>query len=226
MAKQNKYKVERSSDSLLTHMIVRPVSKFVAKKLAKTFIAPIHIIFLGLFVAIIAAIFGSNEKWLLCIIAAILIEVSHLLDCVDGELARLTDRVNQFDASLDAISDRIKDSVLIYASYLQALSSQLFNLTTLKVSTIGIISIGSWLLYSYIVDAHLIPVQKKKLTNSINERSGVRIYLGLYDLFIYGAIILCLINRFEYFLIYISGLSLLGSVIQILKIKNVCRDNH
>ncbi len=50
------------------------------------------------------------------------------------------------------------------------------------IQVTAFLSVSFWMLYVYVVDAHLNPARKK------TSRSQKRIYLGLYDLFIYGAI--------------------------------------
>ena len=187
------HKIRRPSDSFFTNLFARSISVHISPLLARTKITPLQVTIVGLTVGIFAAWVGSNPIWSCGLIAAVLIEISHILDCVDGELARLTDRGNLFAASLDPISDRIKDIAMIYSAYLQSLHFKILNLSEFKISTIALLTVGLWFLYMYIVDAFLNPAKKKNTQKTGINRT--RIYLGLYDLFIYGSIIFWILHH-------------------------------
>ena len=172
---------------------------------------------LGLILGLFAAFFSSYSNWFLCILAALLIEISHVLDCVDGELARITDRGNPFAAAMDPISDRIKDISIIVASYINARNLLIFDLSAFCISLLAIITLGVWLLYLYIVDAHLNPARKQKTSG--REAVQGRLYIGVYDLFIYGSIIFLIIGIFKYFIMYIMLISMIAIPIQIYRLK-------
>ena len=211
--------IKRESDSFFTNLFARSVSVHITPFLAKTPITPIQVTIMGLVVGLLAAWFGCDSQWASCLIAAFLIEFSHILDCVDGELARITDRGNLFAAALDPISDRLKDMAIIYASYIQALENNIFNLSENNIASIGYMSIGLWLTYMYIVDSFLNPAQKKvQLAKSIDKK---RIYLGLYDLFVYGSIIFLVLNLFRFFNLFILFLAITGIIIQIYRLKKI-----
>jgi phosphatidylglycerophosphate synthase len=55
-----------------------------------------------------AYLFAQGDTWSL-VIGAILLQVSLIVDCVDGELARYTRRFSELGAWLDAITDRVKE---------------------------------------------------------------------------------------------------------------------
>ena len=189
--------------------------------IAKTPTTPLQVTITGLLIGLGAAWIGSKPIWYYGLVAALLMEISHVLDCVDGELARLTDRGNPFAASLDPISDRIKDIAIIYTAYLQSLHYKIFNLSEFQISAITLFTIGLWFLYMYIVDAFLNPAKNKKTQKTGTE--STQIYLGLYDLFIYGSIMFWILHIFRYFIVYIFSISLVGTLIQIIRLKNLLR---
>ena len=193
------HKIRRPSDSFFTNLFARSISVHISPLVARTQITPLQVTIAGLLMGLGAAWIGSNPIWACGLVAALLMEISHVLDCVDGELARLTDRGNPFAASLDPISDRIKDIAIIYAAYLQSLHSKILNLSAFQISTIALFTIGLWFLYMYIVDAFLNPAKKKKTQKTGTD--STQIYLGLYDLFIYGSIMFWILHIFEYFII-------------------------
>ena len=67
----------------------------------------------GLIVGIAAAMsFAQGDRWFL-VLGALLLQLSLILDCVDGEVARATHRFSVIGAWLDASTDRVKE----YAVY-------------------------------------------------------------------------------------------------------------
>lgn len=220
-AGKDREKLQRTADSLFTKFLARTVSIRITPLLANTSLTPLQITICSLAVGLGAAWAGSHSNWILCIFAALLMEFSHVLDCVDGELARLTGRGSPFAASLDPICDRIKDGAVIYAGALQASEAKLLDLSTEGVFTIAFVALGLWSLYMFIVGAHLKPAQKAKAQSALKE-SG-KVYLGLYDFFIYGSIFLWLVNRFQYFILFVAGMALLGTIIQVERLRRALK---
>ena len=209
----------RPSDSFLTKIFARSISKHFTPLLSETNVTPLQVTLVSLSVGLLAAYLGSKHSWGYCIAAALLREAAHILDCMDGELARLTERGNPFAAVMDPICDRILDISVLYAGYIQ-LQQYNFNLSETEIATISFFAVSLWMFYQYIVDAKLNPARLKKSQTKSKEKN-YHVYFGLYDLFIYGSIVLWLINIFEYFLFYVLFLSIIGSLIQIIKLKKV-----
>jgi hypothetical protein len=67
----------------------------------------------------------------------------------------------------------------------------------------------------YIVDAYLNPSRKKR------DYTKQKIYIGLYDLFVYGAIGFLIAGLFEYFNLYVLLLATMGASIQIVRLKKI-----
>ena len=159
-------KLNRDTDSFFTFIFARTISRRITPLLKNTSITPLQVTLSGLLIGLFAAWIGSNSLWYCGIFAALLIETAHVFDCIDGELARITDRGNPFAACLDPISDRFKDIAVIYAAYVQSLNAKIFNLSEFQISTIALFTIGLWFLYMYIVDAHLNPPKNKKASKN------------------------------------------------------------
>jgi phosphatidylglycerophosphate synthase len=69
-----------------------------------------------------AFLFAQGDFWSI-LIGAVLLQVSIIVDCVDGELARYTRKFSELGAWLDAITDRVKEYAvflgLAYGAYVQ-----------------------------------------------------------------------------------------------------------
>jgi len=171
----------------------------------------------GLVLGLLAAVVTCFHSWYYSLLAAFLIESSHVLDCVDGELARLTGRGNPFAAAMDPITDRIKDLSILFAAYFFSANSDVFGLPLFHLSTIAFFTVGLWLIYMYIVDSYLNPARKlKPHPERVRDK---RLYIGLYDLFIYGSIVFLISGTFAFFLFYILFCALLGIPYQIFRLR-------
>ena len=168
---------------------------------------------------ILAAWAGTSSSYYFSLLAAFLMETSHVLDCVDGELARLTGRGNPFAASMDPISDRLKDIAVLYSASYQSSILPPFGLSFGQILTVSFFSLGMWLFYIYVVDSFLNPLRKKNENTTPNQQQ--RIYLGLYDIFIYGSIIFWIFDIFRFFILFILVISFFGSIIQIFRLRKL-----
>ena len=208
-------KMRRSSDSFLTSIFARSISIRLTPLVAKTSITPLQVTLFGLFIGLIAAWQASKAGWPNHLTAALLLELSHVLDCIDGELARLTGRGNPFAAALDPITDRIKDIFFIFAAFVQSSYYSIFGMPDSSLFRLAFFAIGLWFLYMYIVDAYLNPARRKRL-----KGEGL-LYIGLYDMFIYGAIAFLISNQFAYFNLYVIVLASGGVVIQLVRLNKL-----
>jgi len=207
----------RDADSVLTHLFARSISVRITPALSDTNVTPMQVTMAGLAFGLLAALIASFNIWYCNLIAALLMETSHVLDCVDGELARLTGRGNSFAAAMDPITDRMKDVSLILAAYITSVDSGVFGLSIFFISVVAILTTGLWLLYMYIVDTFLNPA--RKLNSDQKKSNHKQIYLGLYDLFIYGSIVFWITNFFHFFLFFVLILAFLGTAIQIVRLR-------
>jgi len=95
---------------VLTELVYRRFSKPLAKFLARFNIHPNHITILAAIVGIVPAFLIVMGKFYE---AVVVILVSQILDCTDGDLARLTGQVTRKGAYLDRVFDRFVDAALI-----------------------------------------------------------------------------------------------------------------
>ena len=99
----------RANDGFFSVFVLRKVSKlltFVAVKIGAT---PNQITMASFAIGLYAAfLFAQGDFWSI-LLGAVLLQVSIIVDCVDGELARYTRRFSELGAWLDAITDRVKE---------------------------------------------------------------------------------------------------------------------
>jgi hypothetical protein len=99
----------KTNDGFFTTFFVSPYSRFIARWCARRGFTPNQVTTASLLLGVLAAAgFATGERWAM-IAAAVVLQFSFTLDCVDGQLARYTRRFSRLGAWLDSIFDRTKE---------------------------------------------------------------------------------------------------------------------
>ena len=94
----------------VTRYLYRPLSLRAANLLAPTFVTPIQMTWVSALLFLAGSIaFGMGSY----VVGAVIILVGEIVDCVDGDLARITGRTSRWGAFLDSVLDRWTDAALI-----------------------------------------------------------------------------------------------------------------
>jgi phosphatidylglycerophosphate synthase len=107
---------KKPKDILWNRFVARPAAAVLLVPLAKTPITPNQITFLSLliFVGAMAAL-ALEPGYLWLVGAALLLELSYVFDCIDGQLARLKRKSSPVGAHLDFLMDELKAFLLVAA---------------------------------------------------------------------------------------------------------------
>jgi len=113
----------RANDGFFSVFFLRRVSKLLTWVAVKIGATPNQVTIASFAIGLYAAfLFAQGDTWSL-ILGAILLQISIIVDCVDGELARYTRKFSELGAWLDAITDRVKEYAvflgLAYGAYVQ-----------------------------------------------------------------------------------------------------------
>ena len=104
----------RLDDGFYSTFVVRRLSKPLTRVALRLGWTPNAITVLSFAIGIAAAVlFALGDRWAL-VAGAVLLQLSLIIDCVDGEVARATRRFSALGAWLDASTDRVKE-FLAYA---------------------------------------------------------------------------------------------------------------
>ncbi len=104
----------RADDGFYSTFVVRKASKPLTRLALRLGWSPNAITLLSFAIGIAAAaLFAVGDRWAL-LGGALLLQLSLVVDCVDGEVARATRRFSALGAWLDASTDRVKE-FLAYA---------------------------------------------------------------------------------------------------------------
>ncbi|MDP9392765.1 MAG: DUF5941 domain-containing protein, partial [Actinomycetota bacterium] len=99
----------KTRDSAFTTFLVAPYSRYAARWCAGHGLTPNQVTAASLAVALLAAGVCATGTRAGYVTGALLLQVSFVLDCVDGQLARYTLRFSTVGAWLDAVFDRVKE---------------------------------------------------------------------------------------------------------------------
>jgi hypothetical protein len=99
----------KASDGFFTTFFVSTWSRYVARWAARAGLTPNQVTVIALCIGLVAsAAFATGER-AGYVAGAVLLYLSFVADCVDGQLARYTRRFSKFGAWLDSVFDRAKE---------------------------------------------------------------------------------------------------------------------
>jgi len=103
----------KRTDGIISRYINRrfsmPITNFIVKH--KIPLTPNQVSFISFFIGVLGALMYFFE---LGIIAGLLVQISSIVDGVDGELARATGMTSEFGGFMDSILDRFVDILIIF----------------------------------------------------------------------------------------------------------------
>jgi len=110
-------RTKKPKDILWNRFVARPLAAVLLVPLRATRVAPNQVTLATLIVfAAGAALLVLAPGWRMLVAAAAVIELSYVLDCVDGQLARLTGTSSPIGAHLDFLMDELKAFLLVAAT--------------------------------------------------------------------------------------------------------------
>jgi phosphatidylglycerophosphate synthase len=98
-----------------TAAFIRTISKRVAHLLTRTNLVPNHITLASFVLSLLSVVFFLSGTWTHSLIAALLLNLSLVLDYVDGDLARAKSLSSRSGALLDEFTDKLGHIVIIGA---------------------------------------------------------------------------------------------------------------
>jgi phosphatidylglycerophosphate synthase len=97
----------------LNKYLNRPLASLIVRAVFRTWVTPNHLTVLSFLIGLAGAFcfFQGRTRWVIA--GGILIEISSIVDCADGMLARARGRMSEFGAYLDRVFDRVNEFFLI-----------------------------------------------------------------------------------------------------------------
>jgi hypothetical protein len=128
----------KGSDGFFTTFFVSTWSRYVARWAARAGLTPNQVTFIALCIGIAAGVAFATGERAGYIAGAVLVYLSFVADCVDGQLARYTRTFSKFGAWLDSVFDRTKEYVAFTGLAIGAASPEVWVLAaaTLTLQTL------------------------------------------------------------------------------------------
>jgi len=105
----------RANDGFYSVFFLRKISKLFTWLAVRLKMTPNQVTLISFAVGLLSAYEFSKGSFWAIFAGAVLLQLSIIIDCVDGELARYTRQFSQLGAWLDAITDRIKEYLVFFA---------------------------------------------------------------------------------------------------------------
>ena len=105
----------RANDGFFSVFFLRKFSKLFTWAAVRLKMTPNQVTLISFAVGLYSAYQFSLGTFWSIFFGAVLLQLSIIIDCVDGELARYTRQFSQLGAWLDAITDRIKEYLVFFA---------------------------------------------------------------------------------------------------------------
>ena len=105
----------RANDGFYSVFFLRKISKLFTWLAVRLKMTPNQVTLISFAIGLLSAYEFSKGNFWSIFIGAVLLQLSIIIDCVDGELARYTRQFSQLGAWLDAITDRIKEYLVFFA---------------------------------------------------------------------------------------------------------------
>lgn len=99
----------RANDGFFSVFFLRKFSKILTWLAVRIGATPNQVTLISFAIGLYSAYCFSQGTFWRIFLGAILLQVSIIVDCVDGELARYTRKFSQLGAWLDAVTDRVKE---------------------------------------------------------------------------------------------------------------------
>ncbi len=116
--------METVYDGYISKHINRKMSEPMARLLAKTKVTPNQMTWAAFGIALlsfVSVVLGNN------IIAGLLVQLSSIVDGIDGSLARLKGMTSEFGGFLDSVLDRYADILIVLGLTLWSLSHEVYS---------------------------------------------------------------------------------------------------
>ncbi len=156
----------RSNDGFYSTFVLRKLSARVTKLALKKSWTPNQITVASLGIAGVASALFMTGNHLLLALGAILVQLSIIVDCSDGEVARYTGVSSQLGAWLDAATDRVKEYA-IYAGLAFGAARHGHNLWQVAMALVVLQTVRHLSDYNFVAirgvrESALVPIDLKQ----------------------------------------------------------------
>jgi len=204
-------------DYPLTILIINPINIRLARLVGHTPLTPNQITVISFMLMVLAAWLIASNQWHRQASGGLVLLLAYMLDCLDGDLARLKGLKSPLGAMLDPMLDRFGEFAIGLGIAING-----WNLTKdYKWLIGGIVLVGMSQIYFYLVDAMLkkLPqVQKPFRSMKQFELKGTRVRIGAIEPFIWGQAGLSFLGVAHWGVIIFGVMFTIGSIGELFRI--------
>lgn len=207
---------EHEFKGLFRMLIYRHFSAPITNALSYTKISPNTVTTVSLILAFIAAVFYYKADYAWLVIGTIILNISLILDYVDGELARYKKLSSTFGAWWDSICDRLTEYIIL-SSLIMGLYFKTLNPSALILGFFAMANLMMIPIIRGLIRLNFKPKQKHEV------KLGKKFYLAGVDTFVVLVTITTLLNRVYYLLMIYA---VLGTAVWIRQIYRVIKNSR
>ena len=130
---------KKKNDNFWTEWISRPPAAVLVLLLEPTRVTPNQVSFAAIATAAVGAgLLVGWRSWVGLVVAGLVLQLAYVIDCVDGQLARLTKRTSPVGALLDFMLDEVKAFLVLGASAIRLYLVRGNDATFLLIGLVGL----------------------------------------------------------------------------------------
>lgn len=194
-------KIKKGHENFLARITYRKISEPIAVLLSKTPITPNQVSFISITSSAIAGIFFSFGEWKYLAVGYLFLQLTFLMDHVDGNLARYANKSSAFGNWVDEISNKLHKFFFVVG-----LSMGVFKSTNNYLYLVlGSVAVFNWFFAAYISETKRVFKFKSLFSPSKGAKKDYFPFTLLVNN-LFGLLIL--INKPDFALWFISIVSL------------------
>ena len=155
----------------------RPLASLIVRAVFRTRVTPNQLTFAAFFIGLGGAFAFSRGTPALFAVGAVLTQLSSVVDCADGMLARARNRMSEYGAYLDLILDRVNEFFLIAGAVLGTYA----RTGSVRMLVLGLVALGL-----YFLGVSVFYLSETYAGRGIRCRSAETRGLLLFLIFVFG----------------------------------------
>lgn len=167
--KYKKIRQYRGKDGIWVDNIFWIFSPFITKLTIKLNLIPNQVTIFMIVSGIIGAIFFAIPNIFFKILGVIFIYLWYLLDCSDGELARIKEKYSLFGKELDYLAHFINHPLFCISFGISIIQLEKFDFKKVILIFLGILVSNIWVRVIFILE-HIVNI--KKINNNTNSKKS------------------------------------------------------
>ena len=157
----------------------RPLASLIVRALLRTRVTPNQVTFAAFFIGLAGAFAFSRGTPALFAVGAILAELSSIVDCADGMLARARGQMSEYGAYLDLVLDRVTEFFLIAGAVLGYYAYS----GSVRMLVLGLVTLSL-----YLLQVAVFYLTETYAGNGIMSRTAENRALLLFLIFLFGVV--------------------------------------